>query len=336
MSRLVTLRATLLFSLIVFSKLSAWALSGSARVAQSQDLALAALNQGRIDDAFRILRTQLSENPENAVAHQLLCRANYAIEIEGDAIAECEAAVGSAPTSDNYLWLGRAYGMKAARANPVLAFRLARKVVADFQRAVQLDSKSVAALRDLGEFYVSAPAIVGGGLDKAGNLANQMMPVSPTSAHRLLASIAEKKGDLAGAESELIKAVQAQPSPDAWIDVAAFYQRQRKSEQCVSAIQSAIRLDKAKDAALVDAAGLLVDANQSLELARQLLAAYLASANKSDDAPAAKVHVQLGNLLLKSGDAAGARTEFQSALSLASAYLPAQKALHDLSPSQAR
>jgi tetratricopeptide (TPR) repeat protein len=295
------------------------------------------LNQGRVDDASVILRSRISADPHDALAHQLLCRAFYSIELEDAAIRECEAAVANASSvSDNYLWLGRAYGLKASRANPIAAFRLARKVVAAFERAVAFDPASAPALSDLGEFYVAAPSIVGGGLDKAQQLSARMMPASATKAHRLLASIAEKKGDIIAAEVEFKKAVDAQPSPETWVDLAAFYQRQKKNDQCVIAIQSAIRLDRAKDASLVDAASILTDADSSPQLAQQLLISYLASPAKSDAAPASKAHVQLGDLLRKSGDSDAARREYQSALALASAYAPAQKALHALQPSQAR
>ena len=290
-----------------------------------------------MDDAVRLLQSQTAVDPQNSAAHQLLCRANYSIGIVDAAIVECEAAVANAPLdSDNFLWLGRAYGLRASGANPVAAFRLARKVVAAFEHAVQLDPRNAAALSDLGEFYVDAPAIVGGGLDKAQQLAIRVMTVSATRAHRLLASIAEKKGDVGTAETEFNKAMQAQPSPNSYIDLAAFYQRQKKNDQSATAIQTAIRLDKVKDAALVDAASILTDLNRSPELARQLLSNYLASPAKSDDAPAARVHVQLGTLFQKSGDLAAARREFEAALALASAYAPAQRALHDLPPAQAR
>lgn len=329
------MRTVVLLSALFLLRVPVWA--DRTPSSQNQNQALVALNQGRVDDAAGLLRSQISANPHDAVAHQLLCRAFYSIEQADAAISECEAAVASAPSaSDNYLWLGRAYGLKASHANPISAFRIAKKVVASFERAVALDPANGPALSDLGEFYVSAPSIVGGGLDKAQQLSTLVMTVSATRAHRLLAFIAEKKGDSATAESEFKKAVDAQSSPGSYNDLAAFYQRQKKKDQCVAAIQSAIRLDRAKDAALVDAASILTDANSSPQLAQQLLIAYLASPAKSDSAPAAKAHVQLGDLLLKSGNLAAARREYQSALALASAYLPARKALLPLQPTQVR
>lgn len=320
-----TVRSVLLLSLL--------ALPASAFADRTP--ALAALNEGRADDAIRILHTQIAQNPHDAVSHQLLCRVFYSIELEDEAIAECEAAVADgSSSSENYLWLARAYGLKASHANPVAAFRIAKRVAAAFEHAVSLNPTSVPALSDLGEFYVAAPSLVGGGVDKAQQLSTRIMPVSATKAHRLLAMIAEKNGEAAAAEAEFRKAVEAQPSPDSFVDLAAFYQRQKKNDQCVTAIQAAVRYDRAKDATLVDAASILTDAKRSPQLAQQLLVSYLASPAKSDDAPAAKVHVQLGELLQKNGDNAGARREYQAAVALASSYAPAQKALKSL-PAQA-
>ena len=166
--------------------------------------------------------------------HQILCRAFYSEELADRAIAECEAAVAdsrsdAALMSENLMWLGRAYGLKASRANPISAFRIAKRVVAAFERSVQADQTNIFALSDLGEYYVGAPSIVGGGLDKADRLAPQvqMQPVSATKAHRLLAMIAEKRDDYETAEAEFKRAFEAQRTPQTLIDLADFYQRRR-------------------------------------------------------------------------------------------------------------
>lgn len=287
-----------------------------------------ALNQGRADDAAHLLKIALASNPHDGFAHQLLCRVFYSVDIAESAIPECRAAVAENPaSSDSFLWLGRAYGLAASRANPISAYSLARKVVASFERAVELDPVSVAAQSDLGEFYVAAPSIVGGGLDKARRLAARMMAISPAKAHRLLAMIAEKQGDTATSEAEFRRAVDAHRSPETYVDLGDFYQRHKRYDQAFAAIQAAIRLDRQRDAAVVDAASILTSAHRAPQLSEQLLREYLASPAKSDSAPAAKVHVQLGDLLRTDGDSYGARREYEAALTLASGYAPARKAL---------
>jgi tetratricopeptide (TPR) repeat protein len=285
-----------------------------------------ALNEGRADEAVHLLRGQLALSPRNATAHQLLCRVYYAEEMFNPAIHECEAAVAAAPDdAGNYLWLGRAYGMKASQANPISAFSLARKVVAAFQKAVSLDPANVAAMRDLGEYYVNAPPIVGGGLDKARALSAKLMPVSSAKAHRLLGQIAEKSGDFTAAETEFKRAVEAQRTADSYVDLAQFYLGRGQFDQILAPLEAVTRLDKPRDAAAVDAASILISADRSLPLAEQLLREFLASSAKSDGAPAFKVHVELGDLLLKRSDRAGALREYDTALALASNYAPAKR-----------
>ena len=132
----------------------------------------ALLQQGRVDEAAQASDTTLSAQPGDPLAHQLLCRIDYSQDMADNAIRECELAVANAPSSsDNQMWLGRAYGYKASHANPITALSLAIKVRVAFERAVQLDPENIQAMNDLGQFYVSAPALIGGGLDKAEALA---------------------------------------------------------------------------------------------------------------------------------------------------------------------
>ena len=309
---------------------------GSVSVALSADIAQAnlALQQGRVDEAATILRTVITTDPGNDLAHQLLCRVFYAQDMADYAIHECEIAVLTAPSSsDNHLWLGRAYGLKAGQVSPFTAFGLAKRVRDQFERAVQLDPKAPRAASDLGQFYINAPGVVGGGTDKVEDLIRRIEPQFPVYAHRLRALLAEKKKDLPTAEAEFKNAIDAgkglgaQNAP-AWIDLADFYHRHGKADQCVAAIQSAIALNP-KGPPLADAASILITAHRSPELVERLLRDYLASPSKTDESPAFKVHLQLGDLLKQRGDSAAARVQYTEAAALAANWTPARKALQN-------
>jgi tetratricopeptide (TPR) repeat protein len=288
-----------------------------------------ALQEGRVEDAAALLRATLASHPTDATAHQLLCRVAYAQDQAESAIAQCELAVANDLSNSNHqLWLGRAYGMKARRAGPIAGFTLARKVQASFARAVELDPNNVAALNDLGEYYVAAPFIVGGGDDKARALAARMMPRFPAAAHRLLARIAEAENDLTTAESEFKQAVAVQKSPGAWIDLAHFYQTHDRLDESLAALKSGIAADRAHDASLVDAASILTAAHRGPDLAEQCLRDYLASHATSDAAPVFKVHLQLSGLLAARGDAVDAHKEIETAAALAPAFAHSARSAH--------
>ncbi|HEX9202074.1 MAG TPA: tetratricopeptide repeat protein [Acidobacteriaceae bacterium] len=284
-----------------------------------------ALQEGRVDDATTVLRATLAANPSDAIAHQLFCRVFYAQNAASEAIQQCELAVSSPAAnneqaSDAYLWLGRAYGMKARHAGPFSGFTLARKVQSSFARAVELNPSNLAALNDLGEYDVAAPFIVGGGADKAKALAARMMPRFPVAAHRLLARLADDNNDLSTAEAEFKRAVAVQGSPEAWIDLAQFYQTHSRPDDALSAIRSGLAADRAHGPVLVDAASILTAANRDPELAERCLRDYLASRAKSDAAPAFKVHLQLSKLLASRGETQEANREAEAAAALAPAF----------------
>ncbi len=286
-----------------------------------------ALQEGRVEDAQNLLDTTLAQNPNDAVAHQLLCRVFYAQDSADDAIRQCELAAAADPrSSDHQLWLGRAYGMKARHAGPIAGFSLARKVHASFERAAQLNPSNVAALNDLGEYYVAAPFVVGGGDDKAQALATRILPQFPTAAHRLLGLMAQSNKDLPTAESEFKLAIATQKLADghstaeAWIDLAHFYQTHNRPDDTLAAIKSGLAADRTHGPVLVDAASILTAAHRDPSLAERCLRDYLASHAKTDDAPAFKVHLQLARILAARGEATEANHEAATAAALAPAF----------------
>ncbi len=283
---------------------------------------LSLLNSGHANDAIAALQKVLSANPQDALAHNMLCRVYDQEQLWAGATRECQVAVQLQPSnSEFHLWLGRSIGQQAQRASLVTAPRLARKVHAEFQAAVQLDPHNVAALCDLGKFSVDAPGFLGGGLDKAQAIARQLQPLNTEKYHWLLATIASKENDPTTAERELKLAVAQSKAPAmAWMDMAAFYARRKNVFAMEQAIQSGVAADTSHDSALVDGASLLIRHKQNFPLAEQMLRQYLASTHLSEDAPAFQVHALLGKLLARQGKAVAAQQEFAAAKALASGY----------------
>ena len=75
----------------------------------------------------------------------------------------------SIPTT--YDWLGRAYGRLAEGSSFLSALGYAKKTVRTFERAVELGLSNLEALSDVFEYYLQAPEMVGGWLDKAYSIA---------------------------------------------------------------------------------------------------------------------------------------------------------------------
>jgi len=280
------------------------------------------LELGRADNALATLDAMLAGNPNDAEAHNLRCRVYYQEEAWDQAVADCEAAVKLAPgDSDFHLWLGRAYGQKAARASLMSGYQLARKVHAEFEQAVQLDPHNAAALADLGEFDVMAPPVVGGGLVRAGNVAQQLNLVSPAGAATLQARIAEDRKDYPAAESGFKDAIRESQDPaNAWMDLAAFYRRRGRLDEMVAAAHCGAEVDRSHGPALVDGASNLTLAGREPQTAITWLREYLNSNAQSELTPSFVVRAQLAKLLAQQGDTAAAQQQLAMVRSLASGY----------------
>ena len=305
---------------------SAAVLSASA---QSLPLAQAttALQAGEADKALALL-SPLAQPGGEALAYNLKCRVEYSLEQWDQAAKDCEQAVTlDGRSSDDHLWLARALGAQASRASFLSAFKLAKRVRAEFEEAVRLDPGSAEALADLGDYYYTAPGVVGGGIDKAEGVAAQMDRIDPIRAHELRGHIAEQRKDFGAAEREYKQALAASAHPAfQWMSLAGFYrgrERWTEMEAAVRSGQNAAERDKRATVALYSGAALLIQTKRDQERAAKMLEEYLTGSVKSEDAPAFVAHVWLARLKQQFGDAAAASRERAAALALAHEYKPA-------------
>lgn len=303
------------------------ALSENASAGQAE--ANTALQAGQADKALAALRALPPDQANSAEAHNLRCRVNFTLEDWDGAANECQQAVDMDPNnSDYHMWLGRALGEKADSASFLTAYNLAKRARAELERAVQLNPRNAEALADLGEFYNSAPSIVGGGTNKAQSVAQELDRVDPARAHELRAAIAKDARDYGTTEREFKAAIAASKHPAfQWMRLASFYRQTKQWGPMESAVQSgfvAAQHDSTAAVALFNGASVLIKANRNPQLAAKMLEAYLGSPRQTEEAPAFVAHVWLAKLLAQAGNKQGAQRERQAALNLAQNYKPAQ------------
>jgi tetratricopeptide (TPR) repeat protein len=298
-------------------------------MASVADSAQDKLTAGRIDEAITELNGRLSLAPADAESSNLLCRAYFALEDWDRAESSCRKAVLLDPNNSRFhLWLGRVYGEKADRANFLAAAVLAGKVREEFERAVELDPKDVDARLDLAEFYLAAPAVVGGGEQKAREQAQYIATLNPAREHWVYARIAEQKKDAVTAEREYRQYIDlSQSDAEAWLNLALFLRRQKRFGEMEQALVKLSQSLMSKPDVLVEAAEMLYRAGRKYPFATELLHRYLAS-GPVEAAPAFKARYLLGLLLEKQGDRAGAADEYRASLSLARNFGTAQQALN--------
>lgn len=305
----------------------------SIATAGADETAPSLIANGRVDEAIASLHGQISASPNDAQAHNLLCRAYFSLGQWDRGISDCERAVALAPNNSQFhLWLGRIYGEKADNSGFATAAGLARRVRSEFEIAVRLSPNNVDARSDLAEFYLEAPAIVGGGQGKAEAQANSLASIDPATAHCVKARIAEKRGNFAVAEREYHEAIAAgHGNASVWLNLGLFYKHRAQYDQMEQALKHVRGAPLDRPDALVDAAEILIHTQRNLPEATQLLQAYLASSSLVEQAPVFKVHFLLGNAQEKLGHKQDAASEYKLALSMAREFRPAQQALQRVS-----
>jgi len=288
----------------------------------------AALQAGQADHALLLLNGNATAQADN-----LRCRVYYTLQQWDSAVSECERAVKlDGQNSVYHMWLARALGEKASRASFLSAYGMGKRVRMEFEEAARRDPHNAEALADLGEFYYSAPSVVGGGLDKAEGVAAQLDKLDAVRAHQLRSHIAEQRKDYGTAERELKQAMVANPHPAfGWMELAGFYRRHERWAEMESAVRSgenAAERDKHAGVAFYDGAAVLIRCKQDPALAAKMLEEYVASASKTEDAPAFEAHLRLARLKDQLGDSVAASRERAAALTLAHGYRPAQDGKH--------
>ncbi len=286
------------------------------------------LAAGRLDDAIASLQAQLQKTPSDAASYNYLCRAYFSVHDWDRAIPACEKAVSLDPRSSEYrLWLGRAYGEKADRSNPLSAAGLARKVRKQLEKAVELNPNNVDARVDLAEFYTDAPGILGGGEDKVRAQASALASIAPDKAHYVLGRLAEKKKDPTTAAREYRAAIDASHGGAfEWLNLALFYKHQNRLDEMETALRRAA-VAPGHNEILLESADLLLRSDRNPALAAQFVRRFLASDSPSEKSPLFQAHYVLGKALEKQGDRQGAAREYRAALALASNFSMAREAL---------
>ena len=107
--------------------------------------------------------------------------------------------------AEAYLWLGRALGRKAENSNFLRAAFLVGDIKKALERAVELAPDDDDARGDLLDFYLDAPASMGGGVVRAQEQARIMARQKPGEGHWAAARIAEKQKDYRSEERRVGK-----------------------------------------------------------------------------------------------------------------------------------
>jgi tetratricopeptide (TPR) repeat protein len=162
-----------------------------------------------------------------------------------------ERLVRASP-DDAVLWrsLGEACGARARTAPVVSQLRWARKCRAAFEKAVALAPADVDSRIDLFMFYLEAPGIAGGSVERARWQAEVIVRLHSARGHAMLGMLFLRQKDLSRAESEYRLAIDEASNDEAaradaeW-RLGLLYEKLGKKSEAIAALKEALKLDPA-------------------------------------------------------------------------------------------
>jgi len=230
----------------------------------------------------------LSSQPNKDAASWMIVGKSYFMTADyKKAIDAFDKAVAAEPRNSEYVnWLGKAWGRRAETANPFLAPGYASKARQLFERSVQLDPRNMEAVNDLFDYYLEAPGFLGGGFNKAQQMADHIADVDPAEGHYARAQLADRRKEFDQAEQQLRRAMELAPRQVGRVlDLAMFLAKRGRIQESEAAFAQAEKMAPDTPKVLYVRAETYVKQGRNLDTARELLRKYLAASNLTPDDP---------------------------------------------------
>lgn len=250
----------------------------------------------------------------------------------GKAGSEFERATKDSPNEAAFhFWFGRATGEQAQRANVLRQPGLARRTKGEFERAVELDSSYVPAREGLVRYYLAAPGMFGGSVDKAREQADAIGRINAYRGGLAHANVSIAAKDTAA----LIRAHEGLASlyPDSLVPRVSLFNVHSARRDWPAAwreLDAALRLRPSLATLRYAEGRVSAESGQQLDRGEAALRAYLSHAPAPNEPSHAGAHWRLGMIAAHRGDVAGARKAYEVALSLDPKFEQAKASLAKL------
>jgi len=276
-----------------------------------------ALNSNHADQAERFFRDALKVSKNDARAEHGLAVVAVMRNDPDAAIDHARNALKRDKKNARYhLTLANGYGLKAMRGG-VTAMFYGGKYKEECETAIKYDPKYVAAYMGLLQYYVMAPAIAGGGRDKANETVATIARLDPYSGHMARAFIAGQDKDLAGAEREYLAAARMDSlDPKGWRAVGSFYMEQKRFRDAIRVGNRVLKLDPKDLQTVYQLAKAHLLLGDDLKAAESGFTRYIAAASPTDSPGPAAAHWRLGQVYAKGGRLGETKVQWELAVKI--------------------
>jgi len=239
-----------------------------------------------------------------------------------EAATSFERAVELNPNRSEYhLWLGHAYTKQLASANFIRKGMIGRRIGPQYDKAVELDSSSVAAAEARVDFYLEARGMVGGGVDKAKAEAARLTRLNAYAGGFARAKIAEKEKLPEQTEGEYRGLMRSFPDSTRPVAVlATLLQSRERYPEAFDLIDARLARFPNDTVMIYQLGRVAAISGREMTRGEAALRKFLSLLGVSDPSSRANAHFRLGMMREKQGDVANARVQYDSAIVLNPRY----------------
>jgi tetratricopeptide (TPR) repeat protein len=253
---------------------------------------------GQYAEARAAFEKIAAAEPQNAEVVFYLGWTTFRLNQPEESVKLLEKATALDATKSLYFFvLGDAYGICTQRASIFGKPGWAKKCLAAYDKAIVLDPDNVDARAARLSYYWHAPAIVGGGMDKAHAEAEEI----------------RKRDPLRGAQA-----------------LADLYVADKKYADAFAVVDNFIAKNPGSRPAQYHLGRLAAITGQQLDRGAAALEAYLQYSPQGREPGIAAAHWRLGMIYAQKGDPTAARAEYEAALKLNPGFAAAQESLKQL------
>lgn len=197
-----------------------------------------------------------------------------------------QAVARKSNCAEAHYLLGIAYGRLAERAIVLRQPELAWKTKSEFERAVECDPNHLPARLSLIEYYLKAPAVLGGDDSKAYQQATEIRVRDAEKGHRAFGIIYEHEKRFDLARDEYVTMVHDAPqSAQARFDYGTFLAQRRNYKAASEEFEAAVRLDPNMMLAWFAIGRIALMTKQNLPRGAEALHRYLSAPTHDEDDP---------------------------------------------------
>jgi len=277
-------------------------------------------------EAKKILSTIAEGNKDYAVAQYYLGRIARDESNLDDAADFFEEAVDADPkVADYYLWLGETYAMIAQNANTIKQGILATEMKSAWEKVVELDPSNVEARQALIQFYAQAPSFMGGGIDKAKEMAKEIVKLKPANGHLQLGNIYLRENNPQAAEMEYTEAIKADPTY--FTGLVNFYINQKLYDKAFAYLDDYLKKNPKDYSSIYMIGKVSAISGLKLDKGEECLKKYMAYKPKPNEPSYAGANMRLGQIYEKRSNKVESKKYFETALKLDATLKEAKEGL---------